>query len=754
MQKLREFKNIIFDWIQGLAAHTPLRRFSAKVQVGVVLVVFIGTTALMWYFIFKDLPNPYRLKNYKAIPVSTQILDRNGELLYNVFSEENRKPVKLGSLPKYIPQATIAIEDASFYQHGGISIFGGIARAIKDTFILQKGLQGGSTLTQQLVKSALLSPERTVRRKVREVILALWTEQILTKDEILELYLNQVPYGGVSYGVEEAAQSYFEKPAQDLTLAEAALLAGLPRAPSTYNPYTNFSRAKARQREVLKRMEELGYINHDERTRAEKEKLNIKPPTQDITAPHFVFYVKSLLEKEYGTQLVEEGGLRVTTTLDSDIQATAEAAVREEVESVRRLNVGNGAALVTRPPTGEILAMVGSVDFFASPSGSFNVTTALRQPGSSIKPLNYAAGIDTQKVTAASIFLDVRTCFTPAGQPKAYCPVNYDGTYHGPVQLRYALANSYNIPAVKMLAQNGMETFFTYAKRFTITTFKDSSRYGLSLTLGGGEVHMTEMAQAFSAFANEGVPKKLVSILKVEDKNGNLLYQYKDPNFVHTVKKPLKYPNFLAINGEPAISKDTAFIISHILSDNNARSSAFGSSSKLVVPGHTVSVKTGTTNDLRDNWTIGYTPNFLVVVWVGNNDNSPMSRVASGITGAAPIWNRIMVNILAKQPNLQPRKPDSVVGRQVCSDTGKVAPSEGGCPTRFEYLIAGSEDVGGSLNVVRRMVPVSRDTGEMVKEDHPNFELQEKSILTDGSSEYCIDCAHPEIPTPTPTATP
>ncbi len=747
MEKLRSVKSGIIDIAYRLAQKTPLRRFSRRTQIGVILAFFITFSFLLWYFIIKDLPNPQGLRNYKSIPVSTQILDRDDELLYDIFADENRHPVKLEEIPVYVPQATIAIEDASFYTHGGISIIGGIARAIKDTVFLHKGLQGGSTITQQLVKSALLTPERTIQRKIKEVILALWVEQMLTKAEILELYLNQVPYGGVSYGIEQAAQTFFDKPAKDLTLAESALLAGLPRAPSAYSPYNNFERAKARQLEVLSRMVELDFINEEQKTVASEEKLRLKAPSSGILAPHFVFYVKSILEEEYSKELVEEGGLKVTTTLDKQIQATAEAAVSNEIEDLKGARVSNGAALVTRPATGEILAMVGSSDFFATPSGSFNVTTALRQPGSSIKPLNYAAGIDSKKVTAATIFLDTPTCFNAPGQPKAYCPVNYDFSFHGPVALRNALANSYNIPAVKMLALNTLDGFIAYARRFGITTFKDPTRYGLSLTLGGGEVRMTEMATAFSSFANEGVPKKLVAILKIEDKNGKVLYDYKDANFALDVHKPLDYPNFLAIGGTRAISKDTAFIMSHILSDNLARASAFGTGSDLFIRGQTVSAKTGTTNDFRDNWTIGYTPNFLVVSWVGNNDNTPMSRVVSGVTGASPIWNRIMSSVLVGQPNLAPRKPDTVVGRQVCNLTGAPPPSadQSGEPicggTHFEWFAAGTDKIPGAT-ITHETIPVNRDTGVMTKPEDPAAEMQDHLVIKDAISTYCIDCNH------------
>lgn len=722
-----------------------------KILFVLILLGALSGSIFAYFYIFKDLPDPRGLRNYGVIPLSSQIYDRNGKLLYEVFSDENRTPVKLKKLPIYVPQATIAIEDTNFYKHGGISLFGGILRAIKDTYILGKGTQGGSTITQQLIKSALLTPERTIRRKIREAILAIQVEQILSKDEILELYLNQVPYGGVTYGIQEASRNYFDKNAEDLKLEEAALLAGLPVAPSTYNPYTNFEGAKKRQLEVLERMKDLGYITEDQRVQAAKAELVIRPQDNEIKAPHFIFYVRSILEKEYGKDLIEKGGLKIYTTLDEDIQASAEAIVKDEVQDLRKLKISNGAALITRPATGEILGMVGSADFFATGSGTFNVTTALRQPGSSIKPLNYAVGIDRKIVTAASVFNDGPTCFSAPGQPKQYCPRNYDGSFHGPTQLRYSLANSLNIPAVKMLALNTVEDFVASAEAFGITTFKDPKRYGLSLTLGGGEIRMTEMAQAFSAFANEGIPRKLNAILRIEDKHGKVLYEYKDPNIVRDVHSRLDYPNFLSINGKRAISKETAFIISHILSDNGARAMAFGTGSFLNIKSKTVSVKTGTTNDLRDNWTIGYTPNFLVVTWVGNNDNSRMSYVASGVTGASPIWNKIMTALLQDQTDLKPRMPDGVHGVNVCTVSGAIPGTnsalegEGGCQTRFEYVIKGTENIG-SADIKKEQVPINRDTGVMTKPDDPAMEMREQTLIWDGLSNYCLDCVHENEP--------
>ena len=404
----------------------------------IVLISSISLFLFIYFFIFYKLPSPISLKDFKAIPLSTHILDRNGKLLYQLYQTQKRTPIKLKDLPPYVAQATIAIEDKNFYQHNGISIFGGMFRAIKDTLLRQQ-LQGGSTITQQLVKSALLTPERTIQRKVREIVLALWTEKIFSKNEILELYLNQIPYGGAIYGIEEASQRFFAKPAKKLTLEEVALLTGLPQAPSYYSPYNNPDLAVGRRNEVLKAMYEQKFINKDIYNKAIKTKLIVKPFEEKIKASHFVFYIKSLLEQKYSTKEIEEGGLKVTTTLDLDIQEEAEKILKEELEKVKDLDVSNGAVLVTRPPTGEILTMIGSVDYFATASGTFNVTTALRQPGSSIKPLNYAVGLERKLVTAATVFIDSPTCFTGGGQPKGYCPVNYDGKFHGPQALRFSL---------------------------------------------------------------------------------------------------------------------------------------------------------------------------------------------------------------------------------------------------------------------------------------------------------------------------
>lgn len=695
---------------------------------------------LSYILIFKDLPSPIRLGQYD-VPISTKIYDRNGKLLFDIFADQNRTPVPLSEIPKYLQEATISIEDKDFYKHQGVNIIGGMVRALVAD-VTHRELQGGSTITQQLVKSELLSPDRTVTRKIKEIILAVWVEILYPKDKILELYLNQVPYGGTAWGVESASERYFGKKVNELSLAQAALLAGLPQAPTLYSPFgAHPELAKTRQLEVLKRMVEDHYITQKEADAAAAEPLEYQKET-GIRAPHFVMYVKEQLVNTYGEALVEKGGLKVTTTLDLDLQEYAQATVAAEVAKLNGYKVTNGAALITRPATGEILAMVGSVDYFASPSGNFNVTTALRQPGSSIKPINYSIGLEKHIVTPSTMFIDEPTCFGVPNQP-SYCPVNYDGKFHGPVQLRMALGNSFNIPAVKMMFMNTVQDMVASASAFGITTWKDPSQYGLSLTLGGGEVHMTDMATAFGVFANGGIRHDLVSILKVVDKSGKVLEEYKDPNLGKDI------PSQLLMTGPRVLSPETSFLISHILLDNNARQDEFGPASELYIPNRAVSVKTGTTNDLRDNWTIGFTPLVLVATWVGNNDNSPMNPyLVSGITGAAPIWHKLMVRALQGAPDIWPKQPDGIVGAQICTITGLLPPNpdpnagDKGCATRFEYFIKGT--VPAERENLKQSVLIDKSTGDLAEPGKTdNVEMQDHQVIRDAISMWCLDCQHP-----------
>lgn len=620
-----------------------------------VIIIFY-----QFYIFINNLPSPKSIGriNYR---LSTHLYDRNGKILYEIYRDENRTPIKLKDLPSYVIQATIAIEDKDFYKHNGVNLVGGILRALKENIFKKGNLQGGSTITQQLVKTALLSPERTFSRKIKEIILALWAERIYTKDQILEMYLNQVSYGGSAYGIEEASKTYFGKSAKDLSLAEAAMLAGLPQAPSVYSPYNNPEATLKRRNEVLEAMYKEGYIDKTSKLKAQNSKLEVLPPKNKILAPHFVFYVKSQLEDYFGTKIVEEGGLKVYTTLDIEIQKKAEEILKEEIDKIKYLNVNNGAILVTKPSTGEILAMVGSVDYFLEPWGAFNVTTALRQPGSAIKPLLYSLALQ-KGYTSATIIDDVPVVYNiPGSEP--YRPVNYDGKFHGKVPFRYALANSYNIPAVKIIEKVGVENFIDYAKRLGIKSWKEKNRYGLSLALGGGEVRMIEMAESFGVLANLGYRIPLTYYLRIEDSNGKILKEI----------NPFKTKE---------INEGIAYIISDILSDNQARVWAFGPNSALEIPGYKVAVKTGTTDNKKDNWTIGYTPDFLVVVWVGNNDGTPMNPyLASGITGAAPIWNRVMTYLLKNYvgKNNWYKKPDNVVEKTCFFG-------------RKEYFIKGTEN--------------------------------------------------------------
>jgi len=477
-------------------------------------IIFFTVLISFSFWLFWGIPLPTKLSSLD-IPVSTKILDRSSKLIYEVYADTRRSPVDLDSLPDYIKNSTIAIEDKDFYKHYGFS-FTGIARAVWK--IVTRGkIEGGSTLTQQLVKNSLLTPERTVRRKAREFFLTMFVEGIYSKDQILEMYLNQIPYGSTAYGIESASELYFNKVAKNLTLAEATLIAGLPQSPTRYSPFgAHPELAKIRQREVLNQMIKNKYLPQEEADKAFAEELKyakIKAPS----APHFALWVKDQLVEKYGEKKVEQGGLRVTTTLDLDLQNFAESTVASEVGKLKKQKVGNGAAIVTHPATGEILAMVGSKDYFAEDEdGKVNVILAERQPGSSIKPINYAMAIANKKITAATTFADVSSCFSVAGQ-SLYCPKNYDGTYHGLVQTRFALGNSFNIPAVKILALNGIKEFIDFARNMGLTTLVDPDRYGLSLTLGGGEVKPYDMVVAFGVFANDGVKQPLVAITKIED---------------------------------------------------------------------------------------------------------------------------------------------------------------------------------------------------------------------------------------------
>lgn len=672
MVRTSSIKRHKFSYLKGKSFQnrSTLRRHRFLIvatALATLFLFFLVGGSLLSFLVFayysKDLPSPKRLVD-RDLALSTKIYDRNGELLYDVYGEENRTLIRLEDVPQDLIDATLATEDADFYFHRGFDILG-VGRAFYN-IIMRHSLQGGSTITQQLVKNALLSPERTFTRKIKELILSLQIEQRYTKDEILQMYLNEVSYGGQAWGVEAAAEMYFGRSAKELNLAKSALLAGLPQKPSLYSPFGPYpERARERQSYVLHLMVERGWIGRDgvrhflSQTRAQATKnqpLEYETPGAKIKAPHFVMYVKRLLGEQYGEKLVEEGGLKVTTSLDYKLQEKAEKIVAEEVEKAAALKVGNGALIALDPQTGEILAMVGSKDYFdVEAGGNFNVVVdGLRQPGSAIKPITYATAF-RKGYTAATMIMDVPTTFPGGvGQPD-YKPENYDDKFRGPVQLRYALGSSINLIAVKLLKLVGIPAMLQVAHEMGITTLNEPLRYGLSLTLGGGEVKLLDLASAYGVFATGGVYHPPAAILEVKDSHGKVLGK--------AVSGQEK--------GRKVLSEEESYLISHILSDNNARLLAFGAQSPLLIPSRTAAVKTGTTDDKHDNWTVGYTPSLVVGVWVGNNDNSPMDkRLASGITGAAPIWHRAMVEFLEGEKDEPFVRPEGIVEQDIDALTG------------------------------------------------------------------------------------
>ncbi len=642
------------------------------------------------HFILSDLPSVDSLSSSQP-SLTTRIYDRHGELLYQIYKDENRSLVKLADLPPHLIQATLAAEDKNFYKHFGIDL-SGITRAALHNLQCRLSsttctLQGGSTITQQLIKNTLLTTEKTMTRKLKELVLAIQTERTYSKDQILEMYLNQVGYGGTAYGIEQAAQQYFGKPALALDLAESAMLAGLPISPTTLSPFgTNPYLGKIRQQQVLENMVQNQQLLEDHKVQALSKPLVFNPQGISIKAPHFVMYVKDLLVKELGEDAVSRGGLEVHTTLDLNTQTILQESITQELEKLQALRVQNGAGLVIQPKTGEILAMVGSVNFFDSAiDGQVNVVLQPRQPGSAIKPITYTLALSNGSTPATTIE-DQPTCFRIPGQSD-YCPKNYDGKFHGQVTLRSALANSYNVPAVKLLHRYGVDNLVDLAKIMGITTWGDSTRFGLALTLGGGEVTMLDLAGAYSVFANGGTKVPLSAIISVTDPLGHeLIGQSKNsPSPTTTV-----------------ISGAVAYQINSILSDKYARVGAFGLHSILNLPGDHVAVKTGTTNNLRDNWTIGYTNDFLVATWVGNNDNTPMSTVVSGITGASPIWANTMVKLLSTNPATPFTVPNNIVRASLsCSPQ-----------SRYEYFVEGTAPHLNCPPTIGTITPVSASTSQ------------------------------------------
>lgn len=613
--------------------HFYFKQIFLGVLDSVVVVALIGVGVFVWLYVSAT-PPASQLAQRKINQTST-IYDESGQhVLYEVHGEENRTIVSHDELPDTLRVATIAAEDANFYRHSGVDPFA-IMRAIKVNIENNGVRQGASTITQQLARSAFLTQDRTMKRKIMEAIFALKMERHYTKDEILDQYLNEVPYGANAYGAEMASQTYFGKPAKDLTLGESAFLAGLPKAPSYYSPYnTHHKEVAARQRSILERIGELGLASQDDVSRAMAENTleKIQPLSHPIVAPHFVFFVLEQLENKYGKDFLQTGGLEIYTTLNFEMQKIGEKVVAEgAIKNISR-GASNAGLVAVDPKNGDILTMVGSKDYFnTAVDGQVNIATAQRQPGSSFKPFAYAHAFELG-YQPETMVLDARTNFGPDGSGRPYIPRNYDGKFHGLLPMRSTLAMSLNVPAVKVLYLATIDGTIDLAHRLGITTLNDRKRYGLSLVLGGGEVKLLDMASAFSVFANEGVRNPATPIKKIIDRKGNIIERQE-------------------IKSSRVLDVQTARKINSILSDNKARTPIFGAKSPLILDGRVVAAKTGTTSEFRDAWTVGFTPSIAVGVWAGNNNNAPMKSGSDGVFVAAPIWHAFMTEVLQNAPS-------------------------------------------------------------------------------------------------------
>ncbi len=692
----------------------------------VLFFVFISITGGGFYLWFKSLPIPdFETFEERKIIQSTKIYDRTGKnILYDIHKNIKRTVVPYEDIPIYIKNATVAIEDENFYQHKGISIIG-ITRALITN--LKKGKikgQGGSTITQQLVKNTFLTPEKTFTRKIKEAFLAFKFEKVFSKEEILTLYLNEIPYGGSNYGIEAAAQSFFNKNAKDLTLTESAYLAALPQAPSYYSPYgLHRDGLETRKNTVLEKMLELNFIEKDEFNKAKDEKVEFLISNEKgINAPHFVMYIKNYLEENYGKDMVENGGLKVTTSINLELQKEAEDMIKEYVKGIEeKFNAGNAGMVGIDPKTGQILVMVGSRDYFdENYEGNFNITLAKRQPGSAFKPFVYATAFK-QGYTPQTVVFDLKTEFNlscnPDGTPKnnknnsqlspenkCYHPENYDGIFRGPITLKDALAQSVNIPAVKTLYLTGLNNSLQTVQDLGITTLIDPLKYGLTLVLGGGEVTLLEMTGAYSVFANYGIKNTPTGILKIEDSEGRILEEFNSqPNQVLDI--------------------EITQMINDILSDNKARTPAFGERSWLYFPEREVAVKTGTTNDYRDAWVIGYTPNFALGLWVGNNDNTPMEKKVAGFI-AAPLWNSFFKKVFETTPK------EDFIKQENNNLTEKIKP------------ILNGEWRGGKTYFI------DKTTNKLATENTPAESIEEKILTQIHSILFWVNKNNPNGPIP------
>lgn len=684
---------------------------------GLLVVAAVG----LYAYLLADLPGPEQSRTRIQRP-STQILDRHGRLLYEVIDPNGSKqtPLPLDQMPTACRQAVIATEDKLFYEHPGVDLLA-IGRAVWQNTQAGTTVSGASTITQQLARNLLLDAderyEQTLRRKLREAWLAWRLEHVYSKDQLLELYLNQAYFGNFAVGIEAAAQAYFGVSARELDVAQCALLAGLLQSPSTYNPLIDPAAARNRQTVVLRLMTEQGYLDAQQADLARHEPLQYAATPFPIQAPHFVMFVNNWLERQFGSDAVLRGGLRVTTTLDLDWQNRAQAIAQRRLQDLRadrkaspNRRVDNAALVALHPQTGQIVAMLGSPDYFDDRiQGNVNAALSLRQPGSAIKPLTYAAAFDPKRaqaagkppLTPATLVSDVRTAF-PTREGDPYVPLNYDLQFHGPVLLRDALGSSFNVPAVKVLQHVGVPALVDLAQQLGISSFVAQDDFGLALTLGGGEVRLLELTAAYGAFANGGQRVVPTAVLQVADTEGNVLY--------HAAEAAAN-----AVQHQ-VLSPQVAYLITSILSDNNARLPTFGGHSLLRLTGdRPAAVKTGTTTDWKDNWTIGYTPDLVVGVWVGNADNTPMQGI-SGVTGAGPIWHDFMENVLRDQPMQTFTRPPGLVDVEICADSGQLATTL--CPrTRWEVFLDGTQPT--QADTMHQLVTLDSRTGQRATSTTP-----------------------------------
>ena len=715
------------DDMMGTARSTTERRPSrvrrllrAALLLALVLeTLLLGGAGLYYALLVRDLPAVEGVSARLSAP-SSFIYDRQGRVIHEVIHPEAGKnvPLALDDIPLHLRQAVIATEDATFYQNPGFSPRG-ILRSLWLNLRAGRVVAGGSTITQQVVRGLLLSPqeryETSLRRKIREATLAYRLTRRYSKDEILALYLNQTYFGNFAFGAEAAARAYFGVPAAELDLAQAALLAGLIQSPAAYNPLEHPDAAMERQRVVLRLMVQQGYITEEEAEQAAREPLyfSSSPFPYLLEAPHFSAYVAGILERELGTDRLRQGGLRVYTTLDLDFQRIALEVTRRRLEELNRPDeqgvrrrVDNAAVVILDPNSGDILAMVGSPDYTnARISGAMNAALALRQPGSALKPFTYATAFQSGLYTPATMILDIPTTFLTA-EGKVYAPQNYDLRFHGPVSARTALASSLNLPAVRALSDIGVQPVIDLCARLGITSLQSAERYGLTLTLGGGEVSLLELTRAYAGLAAGGRRVEIRAIERVEDAKGNILRQWQ------------------AGPSSQVISPQVAFLITDILSDAQARRLGFGASPWLRLD-RPAAVKTGTTTDWRDNWTIGYTPDYVTGVWVGNADNAPMYGV-SGVSGAGPIWHDIMLRIHQGRPRRGFVRPDGLVQVEVCAVSGLLPNPD--CPhRRLEWFIEGTQPT--ETCPLHQRFRIDRRTGLLADASTPAEEVVERVYL-------------------------